>query len=135
MKIRPLALGALLLAALVASGCSRPAIGVVDSRRILNESLAALAYQRQIDDRERAMAADLRMLAGRLSQADLQARRQGHLRELGELKRELENRLNEQVRKAVEEVARARRIRIVLVKEATPLGGVDVTQDVLDHLK
>ena len=135
MNIRRLALGAMLLAALVGSGCARPAIGVVDSRRILNESLAALAYQRQIDDRERAMAADLRMLAGRLSQADLQARRQGHLRELGELKRELENRLNEQVRKAVEDVARARRMRVVLVKEATPLGGVDVTQDVLDHLK
>jgi len=26
-------------------------------------------------------------------------------------------------------------MRVVLVKEATPLGGVDVTQDVLDHLK
>ena len=135
MNIRRLALGAMLLAALVASGCARPAIGVVDSRRILTESLAALASQRQLDDRERAMAADLRMLAGRLSGADLEARRQGHLRELEELKRELENRLNEQVRKAVEEVARARRMRIVLVKEATPLGGVDVTQDVLDHLK
>jgi len=135
VNIRRLALGAMLLAALVASGCARPAIGVVDSRRILTESLAALASQRQLDDRERAMAADLRMLAGRLSGADLEARRQGHLRELEELKRELENRLNEQVRKAVEEVARARRMRIVLVKEATPLGGVDVTQDVLDHLK
>ena len=135
MNTRRLALAALLLAAAVASGCARPAIGVVDSRRILTESLAALALQRQLDDRERVMAADLRLLAGRLSAADLEARRQGHLRELQELKRELETRLNEQVRKAVEEVARGRRLRVVLVKEATPLGGVDVTQDVLDHLK
>lgn len=130
-----LAVGAALLIALIVSACGRPAIGVVDSRRILNESLPALSYQRQLDDRERAMAADLRMLAGQLSQADLEARRQGHLRELQDLKRELEGRLNEQVRKAVEEVARARRLRIILVKEATPLGGVDVTQDVLDRLR
>jgi outer membrane protein len=129
------AAGGLLFLALVVSGCSRPAIGVVDSRRILSESLPALAYQRQLDDRERAMATDLRLLAGQLSQADLEARRQGHLRELQELKRELENRLNEQVRKAVEEVARSRRIRVVLVKEAAPLGGLDVTEDVLDRLK
>jgi len=133
--MRRLALGALLLAGLVASGCARPAIGVVDSRRILTESLAALAYQRQLDDRERAMAADLQMLSNRLSRDDLVARRQGHLRELQELKRELEGRLNEQVRKAVEDVARTRRMRVVLVKEATPVGGVDVTEDVLNLLK
>jgi hypothetical protein len=35
----------------------------------------------------------------------------------------------------VEEVARSRRIRVVLVKEAAPLGGLDVTEDVLDRLK
>jgi outer membrane protein len=125
----------LLLTVLGISGCAGPAIGVVDSRRILTESLPALSYQRQLDDRERAMATDLRLLAGRLSQADLEARRQSHLRELRELKQELETRLNEQVRVAVEEVAKARRIRVVLVKEATPIGGLDVTQDVLDHLK
>jgi outer membrane protein len=129
------ALGGLLLIAFLVSGCTRPAIGVVDSRRILTESLPALAYQRRLDDRERAMAADLRLLAGQMSQADLEARRQGHLRDLQELKRDLESQLNEQVRKAVEEVARKRRLRVVLVKEAAPLGGLDVTEDVLDRLK
>lgn len=134
MKTRA-AFGGLLLIALVVSGCTRPAIGVVNSTRILTESLPALAYQRQLDERERAMATDLRLLAGRLSQADLEARRQGHLRELQELKRDLETRLNEQVRKAVEEVARSRRLRVVLVKEAAPLGGLDVTEDVLNRLR
>lgn len=134
MKTRA-AFGGLLLIALVVSGCTRPAIGVVNSTRILTESLPGLAYQRQLDERERAMATDLRLLAGRLSKVDLEARRQGHLRELQELKRDLETRLNEQVRKAVEEVARSRRLRVVLVKEASPLGGLDVTEDVLNRLK
>lgn len=127
--------GALLLAALVSAGCGGPRVGVVDSGRILNESLPALTYQKQLDDREKTMTADLRLLVGRLSQAELEARRQTHLRELESMKRELEDRLNEQVRKAVEEVARDRRMRLVLVKEATPLGGVDVTEDVLNRLK
>ena len=135
MSTRRLGAAALLFAILGVSGCTGPAIGVVDSRRILTESLPALSYQRQLDDRERGMAADLRLLTGRLSQADLEARRQNHLRELRELKQELETRLNEEVRVAVEEVAKARRIRVVLVKEAAPTGGIDVTQDVLDHLK
>ena len=135
MTIRRLGVAALLFAVLGISGCAGPAVGVVDSRRILTESLPALSYQRQLDDRERAMATDLRLLAGRLSQADLEARRQNHLRELRELKQELETRLNEEVRIAVEEVAKARRIRVVLVKEAAPVGGTDVTEDVLDQLK
>lgn len=135
MKIRALTLGALVAAALVAAACTGPAVGVVDSRRILSESLPALAYQRQLDERERAMAADLSALAGRLSQGDLEARRQVHLKELQALKLELEGRLNEQVRRAVEEVARDRRLRVVLVKEATAVGGVDVTEDVLERLK
>ncbi|TMI75917.1 MAG: OmpH family outer membrane protein [Bacillati bacterium ANGP1] len=43
---------------LVATGCA-PRIGVVDSKRILNESVLALSYQKQLDDREKAMVADL----------------------------------------------------------------------------
>lgn len=135
MTARHAVVGAVVLAALVSAGCGPPRVGVVDSGRILNESLPALAYQKQLDDREKAMTADLRLLVGRLNQADLEARRQTHLRELEGIKRELEDRLNEQVRKAVEEVARDRRMRLVLVKQATPLGGVDVTEDVLNRLK
>ncbi len=133
MNARRLVLGALGILSLAAAACGPPAVGVVDSRRILIESLPALTFQRQLDERERTMAADLRLLSGRMTAADLEARRQAHLRDLDALKRDLEERLNEQVRKAVQDVARARRLRLILVKEATPLGGVDVTQDVLEQ--
>lgn len=81
------------------------------------------------------MAADLQLLAGRLSAEDLQARRQSYLKELNELKQSLEARLNERIRQAVAEVARERRLRVVLVKESVPIGGVDVTDDVIARLK
>lgn len=123
------------LLAVLAAACGGPRIGVVDSQRILKESVLALSYQRELDDREKTMAADLRLLSGQLSPQDLQARRQTYLRELTVVKRELEGRLNDRIRNEVAEVARRRRLRVVFVKEATSLGGTDITQDVIDRLK
>ncbi len=120
--------------ALAVAGCA-PRVGVVDSQRVINESVLALSFQKQLDDREKAMVTDLRLLSAQLSKEDLDARRQTYLNELAGLRRDLEAQLNERIRQAVAEVARRRRLRIVLVKQATKLGGVDVTQDVIDRLK
>jgi len=137
MIVRPaiLTLAVVLLAAAgLAAGCG-PRLGGVDSQRVLTESVTALSFQRQLDDREKAMAADLQLLAGQMGREDFEARRQSYLKELADLKRELEQRLNQRIRAAVAEVARKRRLRIVLVKDATRLGGIDVTDDVIERLK
>ncbi len=121
--------------ALGVGGCGGPGVGAVDSQRILNESVLALSSQKQLDDREKAMAAELRLLSGSLSREDLEARREAYRRDLESLKRDLEGQLNTQIRKAVAEVARQRRLRVVLVKQAMKVGGIDITQDVIDRLK
>lgn len=123
------------LAALVVSACGGPRLGLVDSRRVLDESVLALSMQRRLDEQEKAMAADLRLLASQLSPEDLEARRQLHLRDLQQLKADLEAQLNERIRQAVAEVAKRRRLRVVLVKDVTRLGGIDVTADVIERLK
>lgn len=124
----------LLAVALVAAGCA-PRVGMVDSQRVLRESVLALTYQRQLDDREKAMAADLQLLAGELKPEDFDARRQSYLRELEEMKADLEQRLNTRIRQEVAEVARRRRLRVVLVKDVAHIGGIDVTDDVIARLK
>lgn len=122
------------VAALAVTGCA-PRIGVVDSKRILNESVLALSYQKQLDDREKAMLTDLQLLSGQLSREDLEARRQTHVRELTAFRRDLEGRLNDRIREAVAEVARRRRLQFVIKKEAAKLGGVDITDQVIERLK
>ena len=126
----PLVVGVLL----VATGCG-PRIGVVDSKRIINESVLGLSYQKQLDDREKGMVADLRLLTGQLSKEDLEGRRQTYLKELAALRRDLEEQLNERVHAAVADEARRRRLRVVLVKQAIRFGGIDITDAVLARLK
>ena len=120
--------------AVLVGGCA-PRLGVVDSQRLLNETVVGLSFQKQLADREKAMEADLQLLSSQLSQADLVARRQLYLRELATLRQELEGRFNDRIRKATAEVARQRRLRIVFVKGPTLVGGVDVTDAVIERLK
>jgi Skp family chaperone for outer membrane proteins len=123
-----------LAAVLLTSGCG-DAIGVVDSQRVLNESVKALQYQRQLDDREKQMAAELATLAPQVSRAELAARRARLLTELSQMRRDLEIELNQDLYQVAGRVARQDGLRIVLVKAPTLRGGRDVTQQVIDQLK
>ncbi len=129
-------LGAVVLAAAVGVTIYRTtSVGVVDAQRLLNESLRALSYQKQLDDREKVMAADLRLLSNALSKDDLEARRTAYRSELAKMKQGLEDQLNAEIRKIVAGVARRRRLRVVLVRQSVTQGGIDVTADVIEGLR
>jgi Skp family chaperone for outer membrane proteins len=125
----------LVLGAVVLTSACGTTIGVVDSQRVLNESVKALQYQRQLDDREKQMAAELSALAPQVSQAELSARRARLLTELAQMRRDLEAQLNQEIYRVAGRVARQDGLRIVIVKGASLRGGRDVTQQVIDQLK
>lgn len=133
------ALAALALVAVVTAGCVPSRVGLVDSRRILTESAKALRYQKEIDDRERAMTTDLQLLVTQLSREDLEARRQQYLRELQGLRVELEQTLNKEIREVIQQVVREKRLRGVIVKGPVVYSRagttIDITQEVIDRLK
>ncbi len=142
MTFRRAALAVVVLAAVVVgtAGCTPTGrVGIVDSRRILAESARALRSQKEIDDRERAMTADLQLLAPQLSKEDLEARRTQYFRELQGLRAELEQNLNREVQDAIRQVQKEKRLSGVLVSGpivwSKPGMVVDITQDVIDRLK
>jgi Skp family chaperone for outer membrane proteins len=111
----------------------------VDSRRIVTESARALRFQKDIDDRERAMAQDLQMLANQLSKEDLDARRAQYFQELQALRAQHEQTLNREVHNALQQVVKEKRLRGVMVKGpvvySRPGSTVDITEDVIDRLR
>ena len=130
----------LTLGALALSGCGTGRIALVDSERILNQSVRALSYQKQLDEREKAMALDLQLLRGRLSAADLEARRNQYLRELQQTKMELEDRLNKEIRDVAGQIAREKGLRnAVIVKNPVIFSGpgraIDITDEVIARLR
>lgn len=127
------------LVVLTAAGCRSGQVGLVDSRRILTESARALRFQKDIDDRERAMAQDLQLLANQLSKEDLDARRAQYFQELQALRAQLEQTLNREVHDALQQVVKEKRLRGVMTKGpvvySRPGSTVDITQDVIDRLR
>lgn len=115
--------------------CGGSPIGIVDTQRVLNESVRALQYQKQLDDREKQMVAELAAVANQVSKADLDARRARYLTELGQMKRDLEGQLTQQLAQAATEIAKRDRLRAVLVKTPISYGGRDITQQVIERLK
>lgn len=126
-------------ATLTAAGCTAGNVGLVDNQRILRESAKALRYQKELDDRERAMTTDLQLLQPQLAKEDLEARRAQYFRELQGLRAELEATLNREVRETMLQIVREKRLRGVMVKGpvvySRPGATVDITQDIIDRLK
>jgi len=128
--------GALALAAALMVGrCGAAPVGLVDSQRVLNESVKALQYQKQLDDREKQMVAELNAVAPQVSRADLSARRARYMTELGQMKRDFEAQLTQQLNQAAAEVAKQDHLRFVLLRAPVWSGGQDITQQVIDRLK
>ena len=115
--------------------CTGSTVGIVDTQRVLNESVRALQYQKQLDDREKQMVAELAAIAPQVGKAELNARRARYLTELGQMKRDFEAQLTQQLNQAAGEIAREDHLRIVLVKAPIWAGGRDITQRVIDRLK
>jgi Skp family chaperone for outer membrane proteins len=122
-------------AALMAGRCGGSPVGIVDAQRVLNESVKALQYQKQLDDREKQMVAELSVLAPQISKAELNARRVRYLTELGQMKRDFEGQLSQELSRVAGQVAREDHLRVVLVKAPVWAGGRDITQRVIDLLK
>ena len=124
-----------LAAALMVGRCGAAPVGLVDTQRVLNESVKALQYQKQLDDREKQMVAELSAVAPQVSKADLSARRARYMTELGQMKRDFEAQLSQQLNQAAAEVAKQDHLRVVLLRAPVWSGGQDVTQQVIDRLK
>jgi len=124
-----------LAASLMVGRCGAAPVGLVDSQRVLNESVKALQYQKQLDDREKQMVAELNAVAPQVSRADLSARRARYMTELGQMKRDFEAQLTQQLNQAAAEVAKQDHLRFVLLRAPVWSGGQDITQQVIDRLK
>ncbi|MDR7483525.1 MAG: hypothetical protein QN183_04650 [Armatimonadota bacterium] len=125
--------------AVLASACTAGRVGLVETRRLLTESALALRYQKELDDRERAMTTDLQLLARQLPREDLEARRAQYIRELQVMRVQLEENLNRAIRDVIQQIVREKRLRGVIVKGpviySQPGSTVDITQEVIDRLK
>lgn len=124
----------LLIVCALAGGCGLRA-GVVDTQRVLNESVTALQYQKQLNDRQKELMAELSSVQGQISPAELNARRARVSDELSQMSYDFTGRFNAQLRQVAARVAHQDGLGLIVVARNTFVGGRDVTQQVIDLVK
>ncbi len=111
-------------------------IGVVDSQKILFQHPKFGIVAKQVGEKSRAKQAEIDAAANKTTDGEEKIRilQQGS-REMKAEEANLMGPIDRDCQRAVQAVAKARGMTVVLEKNATYFGGTDITQDVIAWLK
>ncbi len=128
---------ALMTVAAVASfGCGRSAeFGVVDMHKVETESTVYKTIREDMNKRAQVLQGEMLKETAGKKQEEAQKIMATKSAQMRALQTEAQNKLKASFEGALAEVAKAKKLSAVLVKEAVPQGGVDVTEDVVKAMK
>lgn len=109
--------------------------GVLDIEKVIQQAPKALEYQKRLDDAGREIEERFQNLEADLSEEEAMAKQKEAYHEYLLIKEELENEFNSEINQIVAEIANEKNLEVVLYKQAVRLGGLDITELVLDQLQ
>lgn len=116
------------------TGCfGQQKVGVIDVDQVVGKSSTAKKYQEQLSSKGKEITERLQNTKA-TGEAKEKEQQQAY-NEFIQLKQDLENKLDQQIKTAVGEVAKEKGIDTVLFKKDVRYGGTDITQDVIGKLK
>ncbi len=129
-------LATIVLMAFVLTGCSsNQAMGIVDENKILNESPKAKQYQEQLTAKGKELSDALEKDKTTVSAEEFQKRQKTAYEEFQKVKNDLEGQVDDSMKQALDQVAKEKKLGIVLYKEGVAQGGTDITDDVIKKMQ
>jgi len=117
-------------------GCSRNAqFGVVDMNKVQTESAAFKAVADDMKTKGQAIQDELQKETAGKSQEEAQKIVQEKSAKMQALQAEAQNKVKASFETAAAAVAKEKNLSAILVKEAVPQGGVDVTEDIVKKMQ
>ena len=129
---------ALMSGMLLLSGCAaeKPStIGIVDMQKVMTENAKIKEMQEQLNKKAQELTAGLEKERASLKPEEFQQKEQLAYAEFMQLKQEFEAKIQAQIQKALEEIAKEKKLGAVIYKNGLAWGGVDVTEEVLKKLQ
>ena len=131
-----LLVGIAMMGSLLASGCgSDPQFGVLDAQRIMTESPKIQAIQAELTTKGHELQAQLQQDQQSMSAEQFAKKQQETMQEFMVIKKGLETQLEDTMNTATSEVAKEKKLNLILYKQGVAQGGIDVTDDVLQKLQ
>ena len=127
----------MLLFALTALGCGgrNAAFGVVDMQRIEAESQVYKEIKEDIMTKATAAQEEMMKASEGKTPEEAQKIMQDKSAEMHLVQTEAQNKLKASFTNALNKVAEEKKLGAILIKDAVPQGGIDVTDDVLKNMK
>jgi len=117
----------------VLTGCGQTKIGLIDVNTIVAKSAKAKQYQEQLSTKGKELTE--RLQNSKLTGAEKEKEQQQAYNEFLQAKQDLETKLDQNIKSAVETVAKEKGLEAVLYKKDVRYGGIDVTEDVINKMK
>jgi len=126
----------MILAIAVTCGCGRNAqFGVVDMNKIQTESQAFKDATKDLQTKGQALQDELAKETAGKSQEEAQKIMQDKSAKMQALQAEAQSKLKGSFETAAANVAKEKKLSAILVKDAVPQGGTDVTEDIIQKMK
>ncbi len=126
----------LLFTAVLLGGCSGSAtVGIFDANKAMTESPKIKQFQEQLNAKGKELSDKLEKEKAGISEEEFQKRQEAAYTEFLKGKQELEAQVDASIKQAIDEVAKEKKLGVVLYKNSVAQGGVDITDDVIKKMQ
>jgi len=134
-----LALGLIVIfsAALLLAGCgaNTGGVGVLDVNKVMTDSPKVKEFQEQLNVKGKDLSDKLEKEKAGLSQEEFQKRQEAAYGDFLKSKQELEVQIDTTIKTALEQVAKEKKLGVILYKNGVAQGGTDVTDAVIQKMQ
>ena len=119
------------------AGCGgKDNVGVVDMSRVQKEApLFAQQYKQKTEDKQKSIEKELQDAQQNMSAEDFQKKQQQAQQELNIFGASMQRQFMSDIQSKLGDIAKDKNVGIIVVKEAVPSGGIDVTDDLIAKLQ
>ena len=118
------------------AGCGgKYIVGVVDMSRVQKEAPLVQQYKQKTEDKQKSIEKELQDAQQSMSAEDFQKKQQQAQQELNIFGASMQRQFMSDIQSKLGDIAKDKNVGIIVVKEAVPSGGIDVTDDLIAKLQ
>ena len=118
------------------AGCGgKDNVGVVDMSRVQKEAPLVQQYKQKTEDKQKFIEKELQDAQQNMSAEDFQKKQQQAQQELNIFGASMQRQFMSDIQSKLGDIAKDKNVGIIVVKEAVPSGGIDVTDDLIAKLQ
>lgn len=118
------------------AGCGgKDNVGVVDMSCVQKEAPLVQQYKQKTEDKQKSIEKELQDAKQNMSAEDFQKKQQQAQQELNIFGASMQRQFMSDIQSKLGDIAKDKNVGIIVVKEAVPSGGIDVTDDLIAKLQ